>query len=342
MSKWTLPATWLRLAAGLSAIAMLAACGSSASGGSSSPQLKTLTVATGGSSAFFWLHEIAVDQGFYKQEGLNVETTVIAGGAATIVSAVTSGSVDIGETGTDSLITADEKGATLKVVGTEIDTPIFRIMSKTLTTYDELKGKVLGTSSLTSGTGLFIARLLAIHNVPLSSVKVEVIGATAQRVAALENGGIAAAPVLQPQDFQLEAQGYHVIGTSTDNIKNVNYVTAFADSKFIKSNGDEVDAYVRAMIKAAQFLYTPANRSKAIQDLVKLSGGSMKYAVDTYNLYVLDPPTTVIPRNFAPTVAGVRGIEDLMAAQKQLPTPVPDPSAFIDMSPIQSVLGSNG
>lgn len=328
----------LLVAAAAASMAFAAAC---SSGGGETPERGepvAITVAIGGSSAFFWLHQIALDEGFFAEEDLDVETVAVSG-APNIVRAVQSGSADFGVTSTDSVITADLEDADIKIIGMSVATPVFTMMSEPeITEFEDLQGRALGTSQLEQNTGLFIAGMLDGAGLTPDDVNLVVIGATSERVSALRSGAIEAAPVLQPQDFQLEDEGYRILATSTEYVTDVNYISNFASERFLEENPETTQAYVNAMVKAATFFADPANKDAVVESLINLNEAPEEYAVKTYDTYA-DEDVVVIPPDFAPTIEGMEGMAELMLAQDRFSDgKIPDVEQFLDLSFVENAL----
>ena len=88
----------------------------------------------------------AIDQGYYKDEGLDIEVVKAGGGVAT--PALISGTVEF-STSSSSALSAILKGAQLKVITIEADRAPFQLWttSADLDSFQKLKGKTVGVQT---------------------------------------------------------------------------------------------------------------------------------------------------------------------------------------------------
>ncbi len=119
----------------------------------------------------------AIDMGFFKQHGLNVEVQLIGNGAA-IASAVTGGSVDIGQGNVVTLATAHDKGLPFVVVGpaalyssSSPTSALIVAKNSTVKTAKDLNGKTLGITGVKNITQIALMAWLDKNGGDSSTVK---------------------------------------------------------------------------------------------------------------------------------------------------------------------------
>src|SRR5580704_2182219 len=107
--------TWARAAAALLMAATLAATAPAPA--AAQPALQKLTLVIGGRAFFYIVHYIAQDAGFFKEEGLDVDTISVLTGPQQ-VAAVMSGSADVAPVGLQVVVQAYARGGDIVAVST--------------------------------------------------------------------------------------------------------------------------------------------------------------------------------------------------------------------------------
>jgi ABC-type nitrate/sulfonate/bicarbonate transport system substrate-binding protein len=168
----------------------------------------TVKVHSPGRSILSVPFQIAEDQGFYKDEALNVEFIAMATGAG--VQALIAGDVDASQILGLTLRAAINRGAPLKIVMVFNDRPTYWLMSKKeITSSEELKGKIIASSSPGASSDVLLQRWLAKNGLaPKKDVTIVYIGATAITYQALVRGSVGAAVLVPPFDTHAKRQGF--------------------------------------------------------------------------------------------------------------------------------------
>ncbi len=147
----------------------------------------------------------------YKKNGLTVEITVFEGDGK-VMQALQAGQLDVGFGGTSSFITS--QGTDAPVVGLAVNAVVLTDLLTTtadVKTVDDLKGKCVAVSTF-GGTshGAVILSLKALGLTPEDVVITEVGGQSA-RIAALQGGACAAAPVDGSRREEMAALGFNFL-----------------------------------------------------------------------------------------------------------------------------------
>lgn len=155
--------------------------------------------------------QLALMAGIYEKNGLSVETTVFEGDGK-VMQALQAGQLDIGFGGTSSFITS--QGTDVPVVGLAVNAVVLTDLLTTtadVKTADDLRGKCVAVSTY-GGTshGAVILSLKALGLTPDDVVITEVGGQSA-RIAALQGGACAAAPVDAAKKAEMEALGFNFL-----------------------------------------------------------------------------------------------------------------------------------
>jgi sulfonate transport system substrate-binding protein len=155
--------------------------------------------------------QLAKMAGFFEKNGLNVETTVFEGDGK-VMQALQAGQLDVGFGGTSSFITSQTTDAPVK--GVAVNAVILTdelVSTADVKTADDLRGKCVAVSTF-GGTshGSVILSLQALGLTPQDVVITEVGGQSA-RIAALQGGSCAAAPVDVARHDEMAGLGFNFL-----------------------------------------------------------------------------------------------------------------------------------
>jgi len=247
-----------------------------------SAQLKKVRFSTTGVSVSELPFKVAQLRGFYREEGMEVETILIRGAVG--MQALLGGSVDY-TSASGSTIAAAVRGLPVKLVFISSSKPQFDLISQPqIKSVQDLKGKIVGISSRGGSNDLMMQMILQKNGLaPNKDVSTIIVGAQEETVLALRTKLIAAALLTPPRPFMLQREGYNRIAYTGDYLSTyANGGVGVTDEK-IKTNPAEVAALVRAVVKALQF--SRQNRAEMIKMMPGYLG--IKDAVMIEQLYDL-------------------------------------------------------
>ncbi len=269
---------------------------------------------------------VAMDEGYFAEEGIEVEPVQAGGGVAT--PALISG--DLQFSGSPSVaISADLKGAHLKAIFVGSDQSGFQLwVQPDIKTLEDLKDKQVAIISRGDTTEIGMRYILAKRNLPGDFIAYTPMGPGTARVAALVSGDFPGALIDagQVKDMQ-KADQLGKLHLLIDLNKEVHmafggYATSDA---LIKSNPELVQRTVRALMKG--LAVNRASRAVTIAALVN-HGSSEDAAAESYDLFAdtLSPTSVVSDEDQA--------FELKLRAQMLDvdPAKVPPPSYFFDFS----------
>jgi len=249
-----------------------------------SAQLKKIRFSTTGISISELPFKVAHVKGFYREEGLDVETILIRGAVG--MQALLGGSVDY-TSASGSTIAAAVRGLPVKLVFISSSKPQFELVSQPqIKSVIELKGKLVGISSRGGSNDLMMQIILQKNGLaPNKDVTTLIVGAQEETVIALRTGRIAAALLTPPRNFMLQRDGFNRIAYSGDYMPTyANGGIGITDEK-IRSHPAEVLAYVRATVKALR--YSMQNRAEMMKIMPGYLGIKDATLIDQlYDLYL--------------------------------------------------------
>lgn len=231
------------------------------------PEKKKLTIAVGGKNLFYYLPlTIAERNGYFKDEGLDVEIPDFAGGAKAL-QALVGGSADMVSGAFEHTINMQAKKQPIRAVVLQASySSIVLLLPKDKAakykSAKDLKGLKIGVTAPGSSTNMFVNNLLAKDGLKPNDVSIVGVGAGAGAVAAMDKGEIDAISNLDPVISTLEASGKYVAVADSRTEKGMkdiyggDYLASciYVNEDFIKKNPNTTQAVVNAMVKANRWI----------------------------------------------------------------------------------------
>jgi ABC-type nitrate/sulfonate/bicarbonate transport system substrate-binding protein len=212
---------------------------------------------------------IALDKGFFKKEGLDVQHEVTRGSQA-VMEGLMSGKYHFGSAALDNTIAYTEGQGDVKIDNFDlvailgVHSGMSRIVSRPeIKSWQDLKGKVVAVDAANSGYGLVMYKLLEMNGLKKDrDYTVLAVGSGRERVAALKEGKAFAAAVSPPEDTHIKKEGYNVLADATEVIGSYQGSAYVVRRAWAKENEKDVLAFIRAMVAASDYVFS--NKADAI------------------------------------------------------------------------------
>ena len=270
-----------------------------------------IRIAAGGIGFNFLPVYVAEREHLFAENGLAVETNLLPS-VDKATAAVKDGACDIAITPPEGAIRDAVAGGRLRVIAANVNRlPLSLIAQPRFKRIEDLKGAVLGTSSLTEGTALYTMEVLRQHGLHYpGDYTFNVVGLHPARWKALQEGAIDAAVQLIPLNFIAEDAGFGNLGEVTDYIPEIAFTALIVGRKWAESNRRSVVAFLRSLILATDWMYDPANDAALLALMAEVIHAEGKYgrqSLDYLRSRSVFPRDLSIPRAaFAKTVELMR------------------------------------
>ena len=230
-----------------------------------------VTIALPGSSSIMHVLplNVAIAQGFFAQEGVEVEAIEFAGGAKALEAAV-GRSVDMVAGSVEQAMQLQEKGVNLPCIALFIRSPAIAIAIRkdkaaNYKSPKDLKGMTIGVSAVgVSSTHNFLNIVLARNGLKPSDVSPIGVGVSSGAIAAIRNGQLDAISNPDPVITELQRSGDVVIAVDARTEKDLQKVYggfypntclhAFPD--FTEKNPRTAQAVVDGLVHAMRWMRT--------------------------------------------------------------------------------------
>src|SRR5689334_13440611 len=223
---------------------------------SGSTAAENIAVGNYGSSANGMPFAVALEKGYFQQEGADVTGIISSGGGGTSVRNAMSG-VAYGEANPGAIAVAIQHGADLKIVSDNVltiaefawlvkkDSPIKSIK--------DLKGKKIGYANPRSTSQALDILMLKKAGLKPEDAELVKTGGFGPMVAALELGQIDVAPVTEPLWSQNKDK-FRVLITGAEALPPLDNVVGVATAQAVATRGDFIRGVIRARRRAIQFM----------------------------------------------------------------------------------------
>lgn len=215
----------------------------------------------GAAQGFNWLPVFVADeQGIFARHGITVEYLRL-GSVDKATTAVREGTTDLAITPPEGAVADFVAGGTLRIVGSNSERlPMSLVARPDIATLEQLRGKRIGTSSLTEGTAIYTQLML--REVGLRyphDYSFVLAGVHTTRWTALQENEIDAAPQPAPWNFLAERSGFNLLGEVADVIPEIIFAAMIGNDQWLRENRDTVKDLLSALSEAHDFVNDPAN-----------------------------------------------------------------------------------
>lgn len=217
--------------------------------------LKTVSIQIDGSAVPYYAPlYVAQENGFFAEEGLNVEFYYAA--AADIVKNVAAGNVEFGFPNADAVVAARAQGIPVKVVHTTYQEGLGAIIFGTdsgIQTPADLKGKKVAVTSLGSANYFQLQAAMESEGLSIDDVQVEIVG-TGAILTALTEGQVDAIVFSKLRTIELNNSGYAASEITCDQFLPSFGNVLVAGDKLIAEDPDTVAGFTRALTKGIEYI----------------------------------------------------------------------------------------
>jgi NitT/TauT family transport system substrate-binding protein len=267
---------------------------------------------------------VSRDAGLWRKHGLDARVVIFDSGSI-LAQAAISGQVKISISSGPATIAARSQGADAIIVAACVNTlPYSVVAAKTITSWDQLKGKKIAISRFGSGTDTAVRLVLKRFGLdPLKDVTIVQLGTQPSRVQALAAGAIDATLISPPLDIAAKKDGYQILVNIADlGIPYPQQVIETTD-RFIKENPQIVKSFLKGFIEGVRYAATHKDETKKIiTKYLKTSDPEVLEA--TYQSYL-----QVTDYSGYPSLEGIRNAIDEVA-QRVHAAKRKKPEDFID------------
>lgn len=259
---------------------------------------------------------IGLHAGLFAAEGIDVTIEHIEG-IEEVNDRVRTGQAQLAYGVTEHVILDAETGGRQVIIGGNVNKlPFSFIAQPGIRTMAELKGKIIGVSSLRAGSSSLVMKLLAQHGLHYpGDYEILACGPILARWDMLRSGGIDAGLQGAPLDYIALDQGFCSLGNPRDQIPHFQFTSLDVDKGWAEGNRDLLIRFLRGFIRAHDWFY--ANRAGSNRIAMQESGIAERYADRAWEEYT---SAEIFPRDAEASAEGVQELIETSALIRELPS----------------------
>jgi ABC-type nitrate/sulfonate/bicarbonate transport system substrate-binding protein len=309
-------------------VACIAALGGSALA-QDKPEKTEITVGLPVTTSTFLPLYLAQDEGYFKNQGLNVKIVAFHGGTE-LVRAMIAGAVDVGVTSLAGVTIGIKAGQPIKVFYGGFDMALFDWYAvKSIKSMADTKGKRFGVSRLGSSTDFLTRYALQNSGVDPKSVQIIQGGGSIPRLAAMDAGQLDVNILASPEKFIAADKGYNLVYKQTQIAPDYPFHVFFATEGFLKKDANTVKALLRGFVKGVR--NAKADKARSVETLEKRVKLDKKYAGRAYDDFI----GKIYEDGRLPSAKGMQTFWKIGMMSGEYKTPWPE-SRYLDSTFIDS------
>jgi ABC-type nitrate/sulfonate/bicarbonate transport system substrate-binding protein len=219
----------------------------------------------------------AESQGFYKKRNLAVEL-INTPNSTELRTGLAQGKYDIAHGGVDNAVAQVENDKTdlfIFMGGNSGLNSLF--VQPEIKSYEQLRGTTMAVDAPNTAFALLLYKMLDVKGIKRSDYKVEPVGATHLRLAAmLKDKTYSAAMLSPPGSIQAAKEGLRDLGSAVSVVGPYQSDGGWVLRSWGKTNADALTRYIQANIEGIRWALDPKNRA----ELIKVTAGRLKLPPD--------------------------------------------------------------
>ena len=289
---------------------------------------------------------VAEDKGFLKQENIHVDIQTVTD-SPTLLRNLIKGNYDLILNNADNVIAWAEgqgedpqKNDFVIFLGGSQGVDQKLVVAPGVNDYNDLKGKVFAVDAPTTGYAIVGVYIMKKHGLEWNrDYTFKSFGNTVARANAMSRGEAAGAMMSMPDD-DIQKRGFKVLARSEDYVKH--YARGLGATRRVWANANEdlVVRFVRAMIRATDFIQDPKNKDEVVRLLLPETKDNKPRAEAMY-AQTVSPTMGLTPRSRI-DMEGIRSVIELREIAGLMKPPVPKADKYVDERFYKKALASMG
>ena len=243
------------------------------------PEARKVTLSYSAVSMTWFPVKVAVEKGFFRQEGLEPQLIQMNGNVATV--ALANSHIDF-SLNISPVLNGAIQGLGTKLVAALNSRPFFSLVVRPeIAAAADLKGKVFAVSSFGNTQAILTEKHLQYLGLKKGEYQLLAMGATPARIAALENNIAQGSLMPLPSNVQLENRGYRLLG-NTAEIVALPIAGLGVHEERIRKDPDLIKRVIRASLRSLQLLQS--NPKDTVKILMEWTHATEKDALRALDL----------------------------------------------------------
>ena len=213
--------------------------------------------------------KVAVEKGFFRNEGLEPQLVQMNGNVATV--ALANGHIDF-SLNISPVLNGAMQGLGTKLVAALNSRPLFALVVRPeITSAAELNGKIFAVASFGNTQAILTEKHLQHLGLRKGEYQLLAMGATPARIAAMEKNIAQGSLMPLPTNVQMENKGYRLLGNTAEIVVNPIAGLGVHEDR-IKKDPDLVKRIIRASLRSLRLLQSnPKETIRILMDWTRVS-----------------------------------------------------------------------
>lgn len=212
-------------------------------------------------------YAVAMEKGFFKEAGVNIDGILTSKGGGTTMRNVLASGLPYGEVALSAAVAAANQGIDVRIVNAGVRTAgeilWVTMPNSPVKTIKDLQGRKIGYTSPKSVTDMLSILALKAQGVPIDKVERVAIGGIGTGLTALEQGGIVATPIMDPV-WSKHKDKYRSVFWIKDVLPDMTQTVGVTTAEFAKDNGKTLKAIIVGRRKGVEFIYAHPKEAAVI------------------------------------------------------------------------------
>jgi NitT/TauT family transport system substrate-binding protein len=219
---------------------------------------------------------VALEKGFFQQEGANVTGILTSAGGGTTMRNMLAGDAPYAEVSPNAVIAAIEHGANIKIISDNVLTVaefVWAVKPESpIKSPEDMKGKKIGYTNPRSTSQALATLVAQAGGLKPQDVELVKTGGFGEGVAALDTGIIDVAPIPEPLWSKFQSK-YRAIARAADLLPPIDNVVGVAVAGVSSEKGEFIKAVIRARRHAVGYMREhPDDAAAIIAKIYNLDG----------------------------------------------------------------------
>ncbi len=280
---------------------------------------------------------IGVHQGLFRDEGIELAVELHEG-VDEVSNRLYDGRVQLAYGITEHVVLDSETGGQSEIIGGNVNRlPFSLIAGKGIRSFADMRGKVVGVSSLEAGSSSLVMRLFEAHGLHHpADYTLRAVGPILARWDKLRSGEIAAGLQGAPLNYIANDAGFPTLAEPRDTFPDFQFTSLHVLAPWARDNHALVVRFMRAFVRAHAWFH--ANREGCGAIAERETGVERRYLDRAWDEYVA---AGIFPRDGDASDAAVQALIDISGLIRALPNRTRTRAAdYINRTYLHDALGS--
>jgi NitT/TauT family transport system substrate-binding protein len=214
---------------------------------------------------------VALEKGFFKDAGVNVDGILTSDGGGSTIRNLLGGKLAYGEAAPSAVVAAVQGGADLRIISGNVHTVAefvwVTMPNSPIASINDLKSKRIGFTNPGSTSEALDYLLLEKAGIAKGDVTLTRTGGFGAGLTVLEAGGIDVVPITEPL-WSTNPGKYKIVASAPDVLPALSNVVGVTTAEAAKTRGDFIRGVIKARRKAVEYMI--ANPKESAQIIAKV------------------------------------------------------------------------